>query len=152
MVSGGKPNFPRRRKIAALRASGLTLAEIGRRLGISKQCVHETLRLMRSPRPVPSVPCAGCGWKIASAGALPDDAGIALCPSCLARSPQAPFGTRLKSLRLAAGLTRTEMARRAGLVLRQLADYEAGRHVPRPLLRDAVALAIGRALLAATGP
>jgi DNA-directed RNA polymerase specialized sigma24 family protein len=41
----GRPPKPARRQAAArLRADGLTLAEIGRRLGISRQAAHQMLR------------------------------------------------------------------------------------------------------------
>jgi hypothetical protein len=47
-----RPGSPRlggadRRLAAALRAEGLTLAEVGRRLGVSKQRVHQLLRAAR---------------------------------------------------------------------------------------------------------
>jgi hypothetical protein len=42
---GRKPNLERRREAAELRRQGLTLEEIGRRLGgISRQAVHQLLR------------------------------------------------------------------------------------------------------------
>jgi hypothetical protein len=42
---GRKPNLERRRQAAELRRQGLTLEEIGRRLGgISRQAVHQLLR------------------------------------------------------------------------------------------------------------
>jgi hypothetical protein len=47
MVSGRKPNIARRQEAARLRRAGLSLPEIGRRLGITKQAVHQLL----TPRP-----------------------------------------------------------------------------------------------------
>ncbi len=42
---GRRPNLERRRQAAALRKQGLTLEEIGQRLGgISRQAVHQLLR------------------------------------------------------------------------------------------------------------
>jgi hypothetical protein len=43
--SGPRPDPWRRRRVAELRARGLTLAEIGQRLGLSRQLVHYYLRL-----------------------------------------------------------------------------------------------------------
>ena len=40
------------------------------------------------------------------------------CLRCLAKHPKATFGERLKAYRVAAGLTRKELARRAQLPLR----------------------------------
>jgi general stress protein YciG len=41
---GRRPDEARRAEAARLRAEGLTLAEIGRRLGVKRQAVHEILR------------------------------------------------------------------------------------------------------------
>jgi hypothetical protein len=48
--SGPRPDPWRRRRAAELRARGLTLAEIGRRLGLSRQLVHYYVRLAGGPR------------------------------------------------------------------------------------------------------
>ncbi len=151
MVSGTKPNYARRRRIATLRGRGLTLAEIGRRLGMSKQCVHETLRSMGAP-PRYFVPCAGCGSPIYSDGATRGDAGIALCLPCLARRPAPTFAERLKAYRLAVGLTRAELARRAQLMRQQIDGYEKGLHVPRRRAAKQIAGALGLGLLGLAGP
>jgi lambda repressor-like predicted transcriptional regulator len=49
--SGPKPNLDRWRRMAELRRQGLTLSEIGRRFGVSKQAVHYALTVLRRPRP-----------------------------------------------------------------------------------------------------
>jgi transcriptional regulator with XRE-family HTH domain len=116
--------------MARLRARGLTLAEIGRRLGVTRQCVQLALAALAHPR-VHSVPCAGCGRDIVSAGALPSDAGSAVCLRCLANRPGAPFAQRLKSCRLAAGLTKSELAERTGLTYNTVRMYEGGGREPR---------------------
>ena len=57
--SGPRPDAWRRRRVAELRARGLTLPEIGRRFGLSKQLVHYYVRLAGGPaatRRVPDVP------------------------------------------------------------------------------------------------
>jgi transcriptional regulator with XRE-family HTH domain len=130
MVSGKKPNLVRRKKIAQMRAKGLSLAEIGRRLGVSRQAVQITVRAMERPV-VRAVACAGCGAAVVSAGALRSDRGAALCLPCLRRKPSAPFGQRLKACRLAAGLTKVELSRRTGVNLQVLRHYEAGPREPR---------------------
>ncbi len=63
----------------------------------------------------------------------------------LARSPGALLAQRLKSHRLAAGLTRTESEDRAGIGRGTVGGYEAGAHAPRPaaLARLAKALGLG---------
>ncbi len=131
MVSGRKPNVRRRSQIARLYARGLSLSEIGRRLGVTRQAVHDALVQLRRPRPQRSVPCAGCGAPIVSAGALDSDAGQALCLRCLASRPHAEPGVRLKSFRLAAGLTKAELAQRAGVAPMTIHQYECGAREPR---------------------
>lgn len=130
MASGRKPDSCRRETIARLRADGLSLAEIGRCFGVSRQCVQETLRAMARAR-VRSVACAACGDAIRSAGAIRSDAGSALCLPCLARRPATSFGVRLKACRLAAGLTKAELAGRAGLTQQMVRHYEGGTREPR---------------------
>ncbi len=130
MASGRKPDLGRWREIAQLREQGLSQAEIGRRLGVTRQCVQVTLRTMAraSSR---SVGCAVCGAAIVSEGALPSDGGAALCLPCLARRPAAPFAHRLKACRLAAGLTKAQLAARAGLTPQMIRHYERGSREPR---------------------
>ncbi len=130
MASGRKPDAGRRKRMARLRARGLTLAEIGRRFGVTRQCVQGALRALGRKRSY-SVHCSACGRDIASAGALASDAAAALCLSCLAAEPGAPFGRRLKAFRLAGGLTKAEVAARAGLSYQVLRNYERGVREPR---------------------
>jgi transcriptional regulator with XRE-family HTH domain len=130
MVQGRKPDPKRRRRLAALRAQGLSYAAIGRMIGISRQSVQETLRRMEQPH-VCSVPCSACGEDIISAGALPRDQATALCLACLKARPHAPFGQRVKALRLAAGLTQAELAGRTGINPCSLRKYESGEAAPR---------------------
>jgi transcriptional regulator with XRE-family HTH domain len=131
MVSGRKPNVRRRSQIARLRARGLTVSEIARRLGVTRQAIHGALAQLRRPLPQRSVPCAACAAPIVSAGALDSDAGQALCLRCLACRPQAALGVRLKAFRLAAGLTKAELAQRSGVTAMAVHQYEAGTREPR---------------------
>jgi transcriptional regulator with XRE-family HTH domain len=140
MASGRRPNEKRRAAIARLRDRGLSLAEIGRRLGISKQGVSGALALLRRPLPLRGVICADCRAPILSPGALPSDEGQAFCLTCLRCRPDAPFATRLKTFRLAAGLMKAELAARVGLSAMAIHYYETGAREPRwsqvaPLVR-----------------
>ena len=114
--------------MATLRARGLSCAEVGRRLGVTKQAVQLALRKLAEPPR--SVPCARCGRPIVSAGVLTADVGNALCLPCLAQTPGATFAQRLRALRLAAGLTRVELERRAGLKRGTAGRYENRGHTP----------------------
>jgi transcriptional regulator with XRE-family HTH domain len=139
--------------MAQLRARGLSLTEIGRRLGVTRQCVQGTLRALARKRTY-SVCCTACGRDITSAGALASDAAAALCLSCLATHPAAPFARRLKACRLAAGLTKAQLAARAGLGYEVVRNYERGVRQPRwpqlvPLIR---ALGAKLVTLGLTGP
>jgi transcriptional regulator with XRE-family HTH domain len=120
--SGARPDAARRRQVGELRRQGLTLAEIGRRLGLSRQLVHHYLK---PPAASPAVPCPECGGVAIPAGAdlreQPD-----ACPSCVAKRPRLAFRDLLRAQRLAAGLSKAELARRAGVNVRTVDNYERG--------------------------
>jgi DNA-binding XRE family transcriptional regulator len=140
MASGRKPNQERRRKAEWLRARGLNLTEVGRQLGTTRQGAYALFRPLRG---TPAVACARCGAAIISAGALPRDAGTALCLPCLARHPDAGLGQRLKAFRLAAGLLQKELARKAGVRDEMVRRYEQGHYRPRPVALAGLARALG---------
>jgi DNA-binding XRE family transcriptional regulator len=100
-----------------LHARGLSLSDIARALGVTRQYVHQIVQEIEHPTPprVRTVTCEGCGQTIAVDGIVPRDQDGALCLNCLAKRPDAPFGQRLKAFRLAAGLTKAQLADRAGL-------------------------------------
>jgi transcriptional regulator with XRE-family HTH domain len=130
--SGRRPDEGRRRQILELRAQGLTLAEIGRRLGISRQAVQGALKGSGVSLPRRgTVSCQACGGEVLKGEYRIECNGPVLCRACLAERPRTPFGQRLRSLRLAAGLTQTALARRAGLCVGSVRDYERGRDEPR---------------------
>jgi hypothetical protein len=106
MTRGRRLDHDRRHQFAELRQQGLTLAEIGRRLGVSRQCVHVTVRSMMRPRVLKAVPCSHGGRDVVSAGLPPRDHGHALYLVCVRQLPETPFGQRLPAHRLAAGMTR----------------------------------------------
>ena len=129
--SGAKPDERRRREMANLRAQGLSYAEIGRRLGVSRQCVQRLLQRAGAAEPGPLVfRCRACRTPIASVRGPRMHNREAYCLACLARHPEATFGQRLKACRLAAGLTLRQLADTAGMPYPLLAAYE--RHARHP--------------------
>jgi transcriptional regulator with XRE-family HTH domain len=132
--------------MAELRRQGLSLSEIGRRFGVTKQAVHWALGPLRH-RPIPSVRCTGCGRPFVSAGALPDNGAAALCLPCLRRRPRATFGQRLRAYRMAAGLTRAELARRVGVSETAVHSCERDKGTPRPGTLAKLARVLGQELL-----
>jgi hypothetical protein len=98
--SGHKPDAQRRRQAAKLRARGLTLVEIGREKGCTKQAAHLLLHppVKRRPPP-PRAPrplfCAGCQAHLGPAPGMRDYDPL-LCLPCLAKRPRATFGERLR--------------------------------------------------------
>jgi transcriptional regulator with XRE-family HTH domain len=137
--SGRRPNLGRRRRAAELRAQGLTFAEVGRRLGITREGARQVV--LAAPPP----PCASC------AAPVPGGRGGGRCSDCVAADPAAPFAERLRALRLAAGLTQEELAARVGRTHATVSDYERGRRRPRPDLLAALARVLGPGVLSDTG-
>jgi transcriptional regulator with XRE-family HTH domain len=130
-VKGGRPPDERRRRLAAgLRASGLSLAEVGRELGISKQAVHQLLRAALAID-LGYVRCASCGAAVAPLALRPRKPLPVLCPVCLKERPDTTAGQRLLSRRPAAGLSRPALAKRAGVDPGLIGQYEWGDVTPR---------------------
>ncbi len=132
----------------ALHAGGLSLAQLAARLGCTRQGAHYLLRAagVEIARTV-LVPCPRCG---AVAGRIPARRGppaSALCRACLARSPGAPFGARLRACRVAAGISLKELARRSGLSATGLIGYDAGRVLPSGRCLAALLALLGPALV-----
>jgi DNA-binding XRE family transcriptional regulator len=132
--SGRKPDLARRRKAAALRARGLSFTEIGRRLGASCQGVRYMLGLVpRWVRPArPDLRCGRCRRAILGSATAGKTSATVYCVVCLARLPVATFAQRLRSLRVARGLTRAALESAAEVAREALARYEQGRSLPRP--------------------
>ena len=151
----GPVNHERRKEAARLRGEGLTLAEIGERLGISRQGVHRWLKAMGSLGRKGFIRCRQC-----AAAICPMRQGIwttnpALCLACLAKVPAASFGERLRAFRLYRGLTVRELAERADISCDRVHFYE--RDVPQHLewavlLRLAGVLGVGLLSLGVEGP
>jgi transcriptional regulator with XRE-family HTH domain len=131
MPSGRKPNLERRQQVLRLREEGLTLHQIAQEFGVTKQAVWSLLNSRTQRTTTRAVACTACGTMIVSPGALRRDAASALCVDCLRSRPDAPFAQRLKALRLAAGLSRTELAERSGMAPGSLRAYEDGLRQPQ---------------------
>jgi transcriptional regulator with XRE-family HTH domain len=103
-----------------LRQQGLTFAEIAQRVNVSRQAVHQALRSLARLR------CRLCLAELNQAGARAPDRGKALCLPCRARHPEESFAEHLRSFRIAAGLTRQELARRTRMSIARLTSFEGG--------------------------
>jgi transcriptional regulator with XRE-family HTH domain len=148
---GVKGREARRAEVARLRALGLSVPEMARRLGVSAPSVYTMLRRLGRADRLP-VACRECGAVILAA--LP--AGVskppsALCLACLRKLPDAPFAERLRSYRLAAGLTRVQVGAKVGVTASMITHYETGRCAPSPEVLARLVTALGPGLLGQAG-
>jgi transcriptional regulator with XRE-family HTH domain len=104
----------------------MTYVEIARAVGVSPECVRQTVNPKSRPRTM-CVRCRSCGGQINAAGAVPRDDGDVYCLPCISRQPDVPFGEYLKAFRLEAGLKIVDLARRVGLKPNVITSYEHGR-------------------------
>jgi transcriptional regulator with XRE-family HTH domain len=141
-------NDQNRQVMAGLRAEGMTLVEISRRFGISAQRVR---RVLMKDKKVEcrslSVTCIECNSPIDSPAILRCDAGETLCLQCLARCSDPPFSRTLRALRLAAGMTRGQLAGRAGMSESTIGQYERGQGTPGHMVLKALARILGPQLI-----
>jgi transcriptional regulator with XRE-family HTH domain len=148
-TGNGRTNEAVRRRVGELRAAGLTYAVIGRRLGLSERQVAGALRRERPAARV--LPCRECGTGVGPGRRRGVAPRPPLCLACLGRAPGAGLPDRLLSLRLAAGLTQAELARRTGLRRDRVARLEAGHSGPGPAEVACLALVLGPGLTADGG-
>ena len=127
--SGRPPNLERRRQAAALREQGLTLAEVGRELGISRQAAEQLVRAAGAAH-LGVVRCARCGGPLARPALRGRVPSSALCRACVEQSPDVTFGQRLRAYRLAAGLNQATLAGQAGVPENSIGKYERDRAEP----------------------
>jgi DNA-binding CsgD family transcriptional regulator len=120
-----------RRRAAALRRRGLALDAIALRLGISGRRAAGLLREAGIDPRAREVRCAACRRVVARGAAGLRGNAPTVCVLCLARTPGASFGQRLRAYRLAAGLTQRQLAERAGLDAGTVWSYEQDETVPR---------------------
>jgi DNA-binding XRE family transcriptional regulator len=106
------------------------LAEIARKLGISKQRLQFVLKFSASTRLVP-IHCQECGTVITQLRGVADNNQGTWCLDCLVKHPEVTFWQRLKSHRQALGLTLTTLERRSGVDLSSISAYECGRSEPK---------------------
>ena len=144
MPRGPAPNRGRRQQIIRLRESGLSLGQIGKRLGISRQAIHSLLKSTGNIRRIP-VCCQECGEEITTVRGATNNNRAVWCLACLSKHPKATFGQRLKTHRLSAGLTLEALAQRSGIGRSMLGTYECDRSEPRwrTLARLIRALGVG---------
>lgn len=132
-----------RSRAARLRAAGLTWAEIGRRLGVSRQRVQYTFT---GGRPMArAFCCRGCGRDTPAPGLRRGNQEL-LCRDCLRRLPAVRFAVLLRSLRALAGLTQARLAARCGLAMDTVRHLEGGRR-PGPRTAARLLEALGASLL-----
>jgi hypothetical protein len=146
--SGRRPNWTRRRQMVRLRDQGLTHVEIGRRLGVTTQCVQITLRKIDRGAPRQAVVlCYACHQEAGRLERKGPKARPVLCLRCLEKLPATPWGERLLAHRIAAGLTARGLALRLGIPASTLISYECGRASAPPGRLAALEAALGSGVL-----
>jgi transcriptional regulator with XRE-family HTH domain len=146
--SGRRTDPARRRKAEALR-QGLTLAEIGRRLGVSRQNVWYLLH--HAGRHGPDVQCAHCRRALPGGEATGKPVGSIHCIACLEAMPDTILAQRLRSLRSAPGLTRAALEGRAKVAHDEVIKYERGERKPSPATLVRLARVLGPGLVDSSG-
>ena len=124
-------NHNQRKKVVSLRQKGKSLAQIGKILGVSRQRISWLLQTegkMTADATVRTVTCPACLRKRECIVAMA--AEEALCDGCL--KPDSPFGERLRSLRLSAGLRRKDLERLSKVDSHAIRDFEEGKRLPLP--------------------
>jgi transcriptional regulator with XRE-family HTH domain len=144
--SGRRPNLTRWRKAVQLRARGLSLAAIGRQLGLTRQGAAYILANKARRLPAATSRCDDCGREMPQGGTAGSSAGKVYCPDCAARRSGAGFAQRLRSLREARGLSRAALEREAGLRRGIVRAYEEGRRSPEPATLTRLVRVLGREL------
>jgi hypothetical protein len=97
MPRGRPPNHQRRQQIARLHAKGLSLSEVGRRLGLTKQAVALVLEsIARRP---PMFPARWLKWfhPLNRTAAQPEADRRPYCLRCLMKVPDVPIPLLLGS-------------------------------------------------------
>jgi hypothetical protein len=137
---GRHPDSERRRRIAEFREQGLSFRAIGHRLGITAQAAHLLFRSRRRP----GLTCRGCGALVALERDPARYPGGVYCRACLGSKLHVAFAARIRSLRLAAGLTLRDLGRRCGVHPSTLGEFERGdRSRPRPCTVEKLVRALG---------
>jgi transcriptional regulator with XRE-family HTH domain len=145
---GPPPNKERHRLAARLRADGLSLEQVGERLGITKQAVaslFKTAGIKAGPRRRVTL-CCRCnqlvGPSTPRSGFYGHDKNIA-CLTCVRRDHTATFGQYLRALRLNAGLSQMELADLVGVRPVRIGHWEASHTYPPREYVERIAAALG---------
>jgi transcriptional regulator with XRE-family HTH domain len=108
-----------------LRSEGLTLEEIGGRLGCSRQAVWALLgNYGREPVPYGLIRCCHCNREVVRGTRTLRNNGPVSCLACLERRRVIRFGERLKAFRVAAGLGQRQLSERTGLSSQTFIELE----------------------------
>jgi transcriptional regulator with XRE-family HTH domain len=141
MVQGRLPNLARRQLARTLREQGLTLANIGERMGISHQAVRE---LIASSGPTPDLLCSKCQARIVKTWKFRNESFI--CLACLKAMENPSFAEKLRAYRINQGWPQTRLAKEVDCSRRLIASYEQGVREPTVAMMDRLALALGHGL------
>ena len=133
MVQGRQRNLTTYQRVARLRAHGLSGIAIARRLGMSHQAVYALLKGTGIRRGAAA--CCSCRATIPAPEGSNRTRDV-LCRECLGRLPGIPFGQRLVSLRIMAGLTQAQLGSAVGVPSSQISALERCRHEPRERTRQ----------------
>lgn len=115
----------KRRALKELREQGLSFAEIGKRVGTTKQAVQRTLADTKVTVKL-GLHCRQCDYLIYVGERILWTRQTALCLACLGKMPEASFADRLKALRVARGLSQVDLAREATLSRSTIRQFESG--------------------------
>jgi transcriptional regulator with XRE-family HTH domain len=126
-------NVASRQEASRLVQEGLSLTAVGRKMGISRQRVHQLVR-EKAPKPRlgATLICADCNRPVGKARASYRFLKPVYCPQCLIKHSDVPFHVRLRLLRLAKGWTLQEAGRRCGVGLNAFYYYEHGPRTKPP--------------------
>jgi hypothetical protein len=124
-------------------------AELSRRVGVRPDRGPRAFGEHEPGGEPASVRCSACGSTIVTGGLLAGELSPALCLPCLRQRPDVTFAQRLFACRLAAGLTRGQLAARVGGSENTILRYESGRHRPGASRLAALAHVLGPDLLPA---
>ena len=132
---GRIPDEARRDQVAKLRAAGLTYAEIGKRLSMSRQAAQELLSRSKKAVRLPGICCRQCHkeisqWKPEWRGGMLRPRSV-YCLVCLAKHPEATLRERLLAFRTHAGLSQGELAEQTGMGKDFIGACERGQTSPR---------------------
>jgi transcriptional regulator with XRE-family HTH domain len=133
MPKGRPRKVASREEANRLVQEGLSLTAVGRKMGISRQRVHQLVRGKASePRLGATLICADCNKAVSKARASYRTLKPVYCPRCLANHAEVPFHVRLRLLRLAKGWTLHEAGRRCGVGVDAFYHYEHGPSTKPP--------------------